>query len=200
VITSIDLIDRRILAALQSNGQLSNVDLAKQVGLTPPSCLRRVQHLKRAGFIRGYRALLNSALLGYTVTAFAAVQLASQAAAKLQEFDAVISQMPLVRECWTLSGEFDFLLKCVAPDLDTFWELVHKLTSIPNVRNVRSSITLGNPKSCPDVPIEPLAPLASIDERERRWKGRRQAAQMMTAWLGSEDISTSQDCRCSKDP
>jgi DNA-binding Lrp family transcriptional regulator len=149
-----DAIDRHILRELQENGRMSNVELARRVGISPPPCLRRVRALERAGLITGYRALLDARALGYEVTAFAMVHLASQAEPDLAAFEAFVRRQPLVRECWMLSGEIDFLLKCVAPNLAAFQALVSELTAGPNVRNVKTSLTLRNSKDAPAVPME----------------------------------------------
>nr|WP_284694119.1 Lrp/AsnC family transcriptional regulator [Rhodoplanes serenus] len=149
-----DAIDHRILKELQDDGRMTNVELARRVGISPPPCLRRVRALEEAGFITGYRALLDEKRLGYEVTAFAMVHLSSQAEADLVAFEAFVRSEPLVRECWMLSGEIDFLLKCVAPNLSAFQALVAELTAAPNVRNVKTTLTLRNAKNAPVVPME----------------------------------------------
>ena len=150
----LDAIDRKILKELQDDGRITNVDLASRVGISAPPCLRRMRALEEAGYIKGYRALLDEKLLGYDVTVFAMVHLASQADADLQVFEAFVRAKPLVRECWMLSGEIDFILKCVAPDLRTFQAFVAELTSAPNVRNVKTSLALKTSKDAPIVPME----------------------------------------------
>ena len=150
----LDSIDRKILQELQEDGRITNVELARRVGISAPPCLRRVRALEQAGYITGYRALLDAKLLGYEVTVFAMVHLASQAEADLNAFEAFVRSQPLVRECWMLSGEVDFILKCVAPDLKTFQAFVAELTSAPLVRNVKTSLALRNSKDAPIVPME----------------------------------------------
>ena len=113
----LDAIDWKILKELQDDGRMTNVELASRVGISAPPCLRRVRALEQAGYIKGYRALLDEKLLGYEVTVFAMVHLSSQAEADLNAFETFVRAQPLVRECWMLSGEIDFILKCVAPDL-----------------------------------------------------------------------------------
>ena len=149
----LDAIDRKILKELQDDGRMTNVDLAQRVGISAPPCLRRVRALEEAGYIKGYRALLDEKMLGYEVTVFAMVHLTSQAEADLKAFEAFVRKAPLVRECWMLSGEIDFILKCVAPDLKTFQAFVNELTGAPNVRNVKTSLTLRNSKDAAMVPI-----------------------------------------------
>ena len=125
----LDAIDRKILKELQEDGRITNVELASRVGISAPPCLRRVRALEEAGYIKGYRALLDEKKLGYEVTVFAMVHLSSQAEADLIAFENFVRAQPLVRECWMLSGEIDFVLKCVAPDLKTFQAFVEKLTA-----------------------------------------------------------------------
>ena len=150
----LDAIDWKILKELQADGRITNVELARRVGISAPPCLRRVRALEEAGFIKGYRALLDEKLLGYEVTVFAMVHLTSQAEPDLKEFEDFVRKEPLVRECWMLSGEIDFVLKCVAPNLAAFQTLVTELTSAPHVRNVKTSLTLRNSKDAPIVPLE----------------------------------------------
>ncbi len=150
----LDAIDRKILKELQDDGRMTNVELSRRVGISAPPCLRRVRALEEAGYIKGYRALLDEKKLGYEVTVFAMVHLASQAEPDLAAFEEFVRAQPLVRECWMLSGEIDFVLKCVAPDLKTFQAFVEKLTAAPNVRNVKTSLTLRNSKDAAMVPME----------------------------------------------
>ena len=150
----LDAIDRKILKELQDDGRMTNVELARRVGISAPPCLRRVRALEEAGYIKGYRALLDEKKLGYEVAVFAMVHLASQAEADLAAFEKFVQAQPLVRECWMLSGEIDFVLKCVAPDLKTFQAFVEKLTAAPNVRNVKTSLTLRNSKDAAMVPMD----------------------------------------------
>lgn len=151
----LDAIDWKILAELQADGALTNVELARRVGLTPPPCLRRVHALEDAGLITGYRALLDAEALGHPVICFAFVQLASQAESDLAAFQARIAAWADVRECWTLSGDIDFLMKCVTADLHSLQVFVAELTAMPNVRNVRTALALGKVKDEGLVPIRP---------------------------------------------
>ena len=156
--TRLDAIDRKILKELQEDGRITNVELARRVGISAPPCLRRVRALEEAGYIKGYRALLDEKKLGYEITVFAMVHLASQAEPDLKAFEDFVRAQPLVRECWMLSGEIDFILKCVAPDLKTFQAFVAELTAAPHVRNVKTSLTLRNSKDAAMVPMEQKAP------------------------------------------
>ncbi|HEY8564981.1 MAG TPA: Lrp/AsnC family transcriptional regulator [Beijerinckiaceae bacterium] len=149
----LDSTDLAILKELQADGSITNVELARRVGLSAPPCLRRVRSLEDAGVIKSYRALVDPAALGFEVVCFAMVQLAAQGQAELAAFQARVREWPTVRECWTLSGDIDFILKCVAPNLAAFQAFVVELTALPNVRNVRTALTLDLVKDEPLVPI-----------------------------------------------
>ena len=153
---SLDTIDRRLLAELQAEGRVTNVELAQRVGLTAPPCLRRVRTLEEKGAIRGYHADLDPIWLGYTITVFAMVSLKSQAEIDLEAFEAHVAEIPEIRECYMLNGDIDFILKIVARDLSSFQQfLTTKLTTAPNVAHVRTSLTIRSSKSMPGVPVEP---------------------------------------------
>lgn len=149
----LDETDLRILRELQADGRMTNVELARRLGLSAPPCLRRVRALEEAGVIRGYRALVDQRKLGYEVVFFAFVQLASQAEADLAAFQATIRSWPAVRECWTLSGDIDFILKCVAEDLRAFQSIVAGLTALPTVRTLRTAVALDRVKDEPIAPV-----------------------------------------------
>jgi len=153
LLARLDKIDWHILQILQEEGRITNVELSRRVGISAPPCLRRVRALEEAGIIRGYRALLDEKTLGYEVTAFAMVHLASQADSDLAAFEERVRNWPLVRECHMLSGEVDFIMKCIAPDLGAFQAFVSDLTAAPNVRNVKTSLTFRRSKDAPDVPL-----------------------------------------------
>ncbi|MBB4154230.1 DNA-binding Lrp family transcriptional regulator [Sphingomonas jinjuensis] len=150
-----DRIDRQIMALLQQDGRMTNVDLAERVGLTAPPCLRRVRALEEAGVIRGYHADLDAASLGYPITVFAMVSLRSQAEHDLTAFEQHVAAIPQVRECHMLNGEIDFILKIVAEDLKSFQEiLTTHLTPAPNVASVKTSLTIRTAKSISGVPVD----------------------------------------------
>ena len=154
---SLDSIDRRILAELQNDGRMTNVDLAAKVGLTAPPCLRRVRALEDAGIIQGYHAALNANLLGYAITVFAMVSLKSQAEAYLRAFEQHVATLEPVRECHMLNGEIDFILKIVARDLQEFQSfLTTQLTPAPNVAGVKTSLTIRASKHIPGVPVSAI--------------------------------------------
>lgn len=151
---SFDKIDRHLLTELQDEGRITNVELAKRVGLTAPPCLRRMRALEDAGVIRGYHAELDPAKLGFSITVFAMVSLKSQAEADLRGFEDHVKALPEVRECHMLNGEIDFILKIVSRDLQSFQEfLTSKLTPAPNVASVKTSLTIRTAKHLPGVPL-----------------------------------------------
>lgn len=151
----LDAIDWRILKELQANGRITNVELAEKVGISPPPCLRRVRALEQAGIISGYFALLDEKALGFEVIAFAMVTLHSQSEADLRAFENRVLAWPLVRECFMLSGETDFILKCLAPDLPAFQDfIIEELTSAPNVAGVKTTLVIRRVKNEPGVPLE----------------------------------------------
>ena len=153
----LDEIDRRILAELQADGRMTNVELASRVGISAPPCLRRVRTLEEAGYILGYHADINARELGFEVAVFASVRLNSQAESDLSAFEDRCRAWPLVRECHMLNGEIDFILKCVAPDLSTFQGfLTGELLRAPNVANVKTSLVIRGAKDEPGVPFEVL--------------------------------------------
>lgn len=155
--SKLDPIDRMILAELQSDGRMTNVELAKRVGISAPPCLRRVRTLEELGYIRGYHADVDARKLGFEVQVFAMVGLQSQAEADLSAFEARCRQWPLVRECHMLNGEVDFILKCVAPDLSTFQTfLTEQLTAADNVASVKTSLVIRDAKDQPGVPFDVL--------------------------------------------
>ncbi|WP_089270242.1 Lrp/AsnC family transcriptional regulator [Puniceibacterium sediminis] len=153
----LDPIDRKILSELQADGRMTNVELAKRVGISAPPCLRRVRTLEEQGFIRGYHAEVDPRELGFEVQVFAMVGLQSQAEADLSAFEDRCRAWPLVRECHMLNGEVDFILKCVAPDLSTFQSfLTGQLLTAQNVGSVKTSLVIRGAKDEPGVPFDIL--------------------------------------------
>ena len=155
--SKLDLIDRQILAELQADGRMTNVELASRVGISAPPCLRRVRTLEEAGYIRGYHAEIDARELGFEVQVFAMVRLQSQAEADLSRFEGRCRAWPLVRECHMLNGEIDFILKCVAPDLSSFQGfLTGELLKADNVATVKTSLVIRCAKDEPGLPFEVL--------------------------------------------
>ncbi|UTW60150.1 Lrp/AsnC family transcriptional regulator [Kordiimonas sp. SCSIO 12603] len=150
----LDAVDRKILSCLQSEGRITNVELAERVGITAPPCLRRVRALEEEGYIHGYHANLDQDKLQFGLTVFAMVGLHSQAESDLQAFEQHVKNWPMVRECYMLNGEIDFILKIVAADLAAFQEfLTSELTPAPNVASVKTSLTIRTSKHAPGVPL-----------------------------------------------
>ena len=150
----LDAIDLRILTELQTNGRITNVELSRRAKITAPPCLRRIRALEKAGFIKGYHAELDGKALGFEVTGFVFVGLASQKDADLKHFEESTRRWKEVRECHMLSGEVDFLLKCVAEDLSAFQSLITTLTAEKNVASVKSSLVIHASKIEPGVPVD----------------------------------------------
>lgn len=154
----LDAVDWRILKELQSDGRMTNVALASRIGLSPPPCLRRVRALEEAGLISGYTVLLDERALGFQLTAFAMVGLHNQSEPDLRAFENRILGWPLVREAFMLSGESDYMLKCVTADLTAFQDFVlGTLTAAPNVASVKTFLTIRRAKREPGVAIPPDA-------------------------------------------
>jgi len=150
----LDRIDRKILKELQTDGRITNVELAEKVGISAPPCLRRVRALEDNHFIMGYHAHLDAAILGYGVTVFAQVGLASQSESDLKKFMDMVNGWEQVRECYMVAGEADFLLKIVAADWDDYQQfLTNHLTATPNVSHVKSSLTVKSCKYEPGIPV-----------------------------------------------
>lgn len=156
-LTRLDPIDRLILAELQADGRMTNVELARRVGISAPPCLRRVRALEDQGYIKGFHAEVDARALGFEVQVFAMVGLQSQAEADLRAFEERCNGWPLVRECHMLNGEVDFMLKCVAPDLSSFQSfLTGELLTAPNVASVKTSLVIRGAKDEPGVPFDVL--------------------------------------------
>ena len=124
----LDAIDRRILAELQDDGRMTNVELARRAGISAPPCLRRVRRLEEAGIIRGYHADTDPQTLGWEITFFAIVGLESQKEIVLSGFEQLVADWPEVRECHMIRGGGDFLLKLVARDTAHENQLTQRLT------------------------------------------------------------------------
>jgi DNA-binding Lrp family transcriptional regulator len=151
---TLDATDFKILRELQESGRLTNVELAARIGLSPPPTLRRVQALETQGYIAGYRALLNAPKLGFGVQLFALVGLKSQTEAELTAFETRVAAWPVVREAYAISGEADFILRCVGSDLAELQDFVIKtLTAAPNVDSVKTTMIMRMAKYAPGVPV-----------------------------------------------
>jgi DNA-binding Lrp family transcriptional regulator len=158
----LDSTDWRILKELQADGRMTNIALAHKIGLSAPPCLRRVRALEEAGLISGYAAIVAEEQLGFALTAFAMVRLHNQSEADLRAFENRILGWPLVREAHMLSGESDFMLRCIARDLTRFQNFIlEELTAAPNVASVKTFLTIRRAKREPGVPIGAEGPMES---------------------------------------
>lgn len=149
----LDAIDRRILAELQDDGRMTNVELARRAGISAPPCLRRVRRLEEAGIIRGYHADSDPQLLGWEITFFAVVGLESQKEQVLAGFEHMVAAWPEVRECHMIRGGGDFLLKLVARDTAHENQLTQRLTGGPHVSRVQTLQTIRTSRSLAGVPL-----------------------------------------------
>jgi DNA-binding Lrp family transcriptional regulator len=150
---ALDAIDRRILAELQADGRMTNVELARRAGISAPPCLRRVRRLEEAGIIRGYHAETDPQQLGWEITFFAIVGLESQKESVLSAFEQMVAGWPEVRECHMIRGGGDFLLKVVARDTAHENQLTQRLTGAPNVARVQTLQTIRTSRLLAGVPL-----------------------------------------------
>jgi Lrp/AsnC family transcriptional regulator, leucine-responsive regulatory protein len=150
----LDDTDHRILMALQRNGRLQNVELARMVGLSPSPCLRRVRLLEEAGVIERYVALLNPAKIGVGMTLFARVWLTAQDEQTVDRFTGAIRQLPQVVECHLMAGDCDFLLRVVAKDLNDYrsFQIAH-LTRSNGVQSIKTEIPVERIKQSSELPL-----------------------------------------------
>jgi len=150
----IDSTDRKILRILQENAAISNVNLARRVGLSPSPCLRRVQRLDEASIIRRRVTLLEPAAVGLGVSVFVQVSLEKQADRALRAFEKAVLARPEVMECYLMTGDADYLLRVVVPDIPSFERFVlEHLTHISSVARVRSSFALKQVKYTTTLPL-----------------------------------------------
>lgn len=160
-INDLDSIDRAIIAALQADGRLSNVDLAELVGLSPSPCLRRVQRLEREGYIDTYRAVLRRGRVGLGFTVFVGIKIDAHADERADRMKDAILAMPEVVAFHMVSGETDYLLEVVVPDLEHYQRfLLDRLLALEIIKEVRSNIALQTIKAAAPLPLDHLAPPA----------------------------------------
>lgn len=139
----LDRLDIAILEALQQQGRLPNSALAEQVGLSQSACSRRLDNLEKAGVVRGYHARLSNAALGYRMTAIVHISLSGQFEKTLSDFEVAIKRCPNVLSCHLMSGEYDYVVRIAARDLQDY-ERIHKewLSAMPHVTRINSSFAL----------------------------------------------------------
>jgi Lrp/AsnC family transcriptional regulator, leucine-responsive regulatory protein len=139
----LDATDRRLLAALQKEGRITNAELSERVNLSPSACHRRVQRLEEDGFIAGYVALVDARRLGKPTTVFVEITLESQAEDLLDAFEREVARVPDILECHLMAGSADYLLKIVAEDTEDFARIHRRfLSRLPGVRQMQSSFAL----------------------------------------------------------
>ena len=153
----LDGVDCRIIAELQADGRLSNIDLADKIGLSASPCLRRVKRLEREGYIAGYRAALQRDRIGLGFSVFLGVKIEGHANERALAFEEAAVAMPEVVACHLVSGEADYILEVVVPDLSDYQRfLVGKLLNLPIVREVRSNIAIQTLKAGAPLPLQHL--------------------------------------------
>ena len=153
----LDVIDLKILRILQEDADISNVDLADRIGLSPSPCLRRVRILEESGVIQKRVTLLDASVLGLAVSVFVSVQLEKQSKENLTAFENEVRKRPEVVECYLMTGESDYLLRVVVPDLATYERfLKDSLTRIDGVANIRSSFALQQVSYSTALPLDHL--------------------------------------------
>ncbi|AXK39411.1 Lrp/AsnC family transcriptional regulator [Crenobacter cavernae] len=156
---TLDKTDLRILAELQKNGRLTNVELAERVALSPSPCLRRLKQLEESGVIKQYVALLDPGRIGLGLQAFVRVMLEKRGNAHIQSFVDAVQQWPEVTHCYAMTGEMDYLLQVYFEDLEHFSRFVmDELLSHPGVIDVKSSFVLKELKRTTAMPLSHLRP------------------------------------------
>ncbi len=152
--THLDEVDIQLLSLLQEDGRITNADLSKKVGLSPPSVLQRVRILEKAGLIRGYHAILDAERLGLRITALAMITLSLHQEQAIERFRRSVNEIPEILECYNVSGEFDFLLKIVVKDIRAYEQLIReKLSKIKGIQQIKTSFVLSNTKYTTRIPL-----------------------------------------------
>ena len=150
----LDRIDYRILKELQANGRISNVELAKVVGLSATPCLERVRRLENDGFIEGYSARLNPKKLSCSLLVFAEIRLMHTSPHMFTEFNSAVAKIPEIMECHLVSGDFDYLVKARVGDMQEYRKLLGEtLLTLPGVRASRSYMVMEEVKETDELPI-----------------------------------------------
>lgn len=139
----LDRTDIKILEELQNDARIANAELAQRVGLSPSPCLRRVRQLEASGVIRRYAAIIDPKSVGLPISVFVRVSLHSQVRDQLEDFESRINAFDEIMECYLMTGESDYLLRIVVPDLESYERfLTDKLTRISAIANIQSSLAL----------------------------------------------------------
>jgi DNA-binding Lrp family transcriptional regulator len=175
---SMDAVDTRILHALQHDARLSIADLAAQAGLSPTACWRRLRLLEERGVIDRYVTLLDPAAVDLSVNVFVSISLEKQVGPALAAFEAAIRDRPEVMECYLMTGDSDYLLRVVVPDLASYERFVmDHLTGVPGIASIRSSFALRPVKYGTALPLGHLAASGGEAQRRRRPERARPAGQ-----------------------
>ena len=149
-----DLYDRKILQALQQDGRITNKNLAAQVSLSQAPCWRRVDALEKSGMIQGYTAIVDQEQLGLDITAFAQISLDNHHPETVEQFDQGIQQWPEILECHATSGDYDYLLKIVTQDMNSYNQLIYeKILRLPSIRSINTSFSMQQKKRTSQLPI-----------------------------------------------
>lgn len=152
--THLDEVDVQILATLQEDGRITNADLAKKVGLSPPSVLQRVRTLEKAGLIRGYHAILDHERLGLRITAMVMIQLSLHQEQPIERFRRGVQDIPEITECYHVSGDFDFLLKVIVRDMRSYEIFLReKLSKIKGIGKITTNFVLATNKTTTQISL-----------------------------------------------
>ena len=154
---TLDATDLKILSILQTDGSISNLDLAERISLSPTPCSRRVKLLEEAGFFRGNVTLVSPEAVGLPLTVFLQITLGRQKRQKLDHFESIVSDRPEVMEVYLMAGDFDYLLRVVAPSLEAFHDFLKNLTEIEEIDHIRSSFALKQVRYSTALPLGHLA-------------------------------------------
>lgn len=154
---NLDAIDLKILTALQAQGNLTNLKLAELVGLSPSPCLQRVNRLRKAGYIRGVTAILNTGKIFPSIVVFVKVNLSEQTVRQFSIFESAVQNIPEILECCLMSGEFNYFLKMIARDLDHFNQLTQSMMEMGiGIKTLSFFVEIRNVKRTPVIPIDSL--------------------------------------------
>lgn len=153
----LDATDLKILNILQNEGGISNLELAERISLSPTPCSRRVRLLEEAGFFRGKVTLVSPEAVGLPVTVFLQITLSRQKRQKLDHFESIVSAWPEVMEVYLMTGDFDYLLRVVAPSLEGFHDFLTRLTELEEINHIKSSFALKQVRYSTALPLDHLA-------------------------------------------
>ena len=193
----LDAIDHKILDIVQHEGRISNVDLAARIQLSAPQAFRRVRSLEERGVIRGYRADVAPEAIGFAVTAYVSVSIGGDDFGRVREIEAEIRAFPQILECYSVSGEDDYLLKVVAHDLKSLSNfLTDRLMQVPGIDDVRSMICLEEIKLASPLPVAPEREAWSMRTRSRAREEDAQVEELRKSPRGTSSISTVRGRRC----